>query len=116
MNSNTKNTPVDPQNSEDFNSNEKPAHLMSVPVTLNEKTRGTGQFYKVWDKKDLGGKPQNMSQREDDVVTNHGEEVTDPISGTKVHLVRIKRNGQRRVWYSVAVIMTQTEIASESAK
>ena len=92
----------------EINSNEKPSYLMSVPVTVDDNNKGTGKFYLVWDKKDFSGKPHKMSEREDDEVKNAGEEVTNPEDGQKVHLVRIKRKGQKRVWYAMSIIMTET--------
>ena len=102
--------------SEIANVNEKPSYLMSVPVTLNENKKGTGKFYVVWDKKDFSGKPSRMSEREDDDVKNYGEEVTNPETGEKVHLVRIKRNGQKRVWYAMSDIVIAPDAALESAE
>ena len=115
MNTNQKNT-QNAQNAGVSNSNEKPSYLMSVPVTINENSKGTGKFYWVWDKKDFSGKPSRMSEREDDDVKNIGEVVVDPESKIEVHLVRIKRNGQKRVWYSKSEIpLEKQEVASESA-
>ena len=102
--------------SETANSNEKPSYLMSVPVTVNDNKKGTGKFYIVWDKKDFSGKPSKMSEREDDDVKNYGEEVTNPETGDKVHLVRIKRNGQKRVWYAMAAIPPAPAAALEGAE